>query len=77
MIYLGLVATVLAYAIWGDLLRRYAAATAAPFALLVPFVGAGSSSIVFGEQFGTFRLAGLALVLLGLAVIAPSGQPSA
>ncbi len=68
-VYLGLVATVVAYAIWGGLLRRYTAATVAPFALLVPFVGACSSSIVFGERFGPYRLAGMALVLLGLAII--------
>ena len=67
--YLGLVATVLAYAIWGRLLRQYAAATVAPFALLVPFVGACSSSLVFGERFGALRLAGMAVVLLGIAVI--------
>jgi O-acetylserine/cysteine efflux transporter len=68
-LYLGLVATVLAYAIWGELLRRYPAATLAPFALLVPFVAAGASAVVFGERFGIFRLVGMALVLVGLAVI--------
>ena len=62
-------ATVLAYAIWGDLLRRYPAATVTPFALLVPFVAAYASSLVFGERFGGLRLIGMALVLLGLAVI--------
>ena len=36
-LYLGVVATILAYAIWGRLLRRYPAATVTPFALLVPF----------------------------------------
>jgi len=69
VLYLGLGATVLAYAIWGKLLRRYPAATVAPFALLVPFVGGYSSSLVFGERFGGLRLAGMALVLLGLGVI--------
>ena len=68
-IYLGAVATVLAYAIWGDLLRRYPTAVVAPFALLVPFVAAVSSALVFGERFGPLRLAGMALVLAGLAVI--------
>lgn len=68
-IYLGLVATVLAYAIWGFLLRRYPAATVAPFALLVPFVAAGSSAVVLGEAFGPRRLAGMAAVLSGLAII--------
>ena len=41
VLYLGAVATVLAYAIWGDLLRRYPAVAVTPFALLVPFVAAG------------------------------------
>ncbi len=68
-LYLGVVATILAYAIWGRLLRRYPAATVTPFALLVPFVGGFSSALVFGERFGPVRLAGMALVLLGIAVI--------
>src|SRR5213593_1652084 len=75
-LYLGLVATVLAYAIWGRLLRQHAAATVAPFALLVPFVGAYSSAVVFGERFGALRLAGMALVLLGIAVIVLSARAS-
>jgi O-acetylserine/cysteine efflux transporter len=68
-LYLGLVATSLAYAIWGGLLRRYPAAIVAPFALLVPVVGAAASALVFGERFGPLRLGGMALVLAGLAVI--------
>jgi O-acetylserine/cysteine efflux transporter len=68
-LYLGLVATVLAYTIWGRLLRRYPVAAVAPFSLLVPFVGALSSAIVFGERFGPLRLAGMVAVLIGLAVI--------
>ena len=74
MLYLGVVATVLAYAIWGWLLRRYAAAAVAPFSLLIPFVAAGASSLVFGERFGLTRLAGMALVMLGLAVIVTAGR---
>jgi len=72
-LFLGLVSTTLAYAIWGGLLRRYPAATVTPFALLVPFVGAAASALVFGERFGPVRLSGMVLVLAGLAVIvAPS-----
>ena len=73
VLYLGLIATVLAYAIWGYLLRRHPAAQVAPFALLVPFVAAASSAVVLGERFGPPRLVGMALVLLGLAVIVRSG----
>jgi O-acetylserine/cysteine efflux transporter len=68
-VYLGAVATILAYAIWGDLLRRYPTALVTPFALLVPFVAAISSAVVFGERFGALRLGGMGLVLAGLAVI--------
>ncbi len=69
VLYLGVVATALAYAIWGDLLRRYPAAAVTPFALLAPFVAAAGSAVAFGERFGPLRLAGMALVLAGLAVI--------
>jgi O-acetylserine/cysteine efflux transporter len=74
ILYLGVVATVLAYAIWGWLLRRYPVASVTPFALLAPFVAAYASSLVFGERFGVLRLAGMALVMLGLAVIVTSGR---
>jgi O-acetylserine/cysteine efflux transporter len=75
-LYLGLVATVLAYAIWGGLLRRYPATTVAPFSLLVPFVAALSAAAVFGETFGPLRRAGMTLVLVGLALIALPGGSS-
>jgi O-acetylserine/cysteine efflux transporter len=68
VLYLGLVATLLAYAIWGELLRRYPAVRVAPVALLVPFVAAYASSLVFGETFVGLRLIGMALVLAGIAV---------
>ena len=69
VLYLGVVATIFAYALWGMLLRRYPAATVTPFALLAPFVASYSSSLIFGERFGPLRLGGMALVLLGIAVI--------
>ncbi|SHI23193.1 EamA family transporter [Pollutimonas bauzanensis] len=68
-LYLGVVATVLAYAIWGKLLRTYTAAAVTPFALLAPCVGAVSSALVFGEQFTNLRLAGMAAILVGLAIV--------
>jgi len=68
-LYLGVIATVGAYALWGVLLRRYPAATVTPFALLVPVVAAAASSMVFGERFGPGRLIGMAMILLGLTVI--------
>jgi O-acetylserine/cysteine efflux transporter len=69
-LYLGLLATVVAYALWGRLLRQYSTAAVAPFALLSPCVGALASSVVFGEQFGPLRLAGVLFMLLGLTIVA-------
>ena len=69
MLLLGLVATSIAYWLWGRLLRDYPAAQVVPFALLVPFVGSAASSVVFGETFGPLRLAGMITVVGGIAVM--------
>ena len=66
---LGGVSTSIAYWLWGRLLRDHPAAQVVPFALLVPFVGAGASSIVFGERFGPLRLAGMITVICGIAIM--------
>jgi O-acetylserine/cysteine efflux transporter len=69
MLALGGITTSLAYWLWGRLLRDYPAAQVVPFALLVPFVGAGASAIVFHERFGALRLAGMLTVIGGIAVM--------
>ena len=69
MLGLGGVSTSIAYWLWGRLLRDYAAAQVVPFALLVPFVGAAASSVVFGERFGPLRLSGMVVVVCGIAVM--------
>jgi O-acetylserine/cysteine efflux transporter len=70
VLYIGVLSTLVGFGIWGSLLKRYPASTVAPFALLVPIFGAGSAALVYGESFGPGRLAGMALILLGLAVVA-------
>lgn len=77
MIFLGAVSTSIAYWLWGRLLRDYPAAQVVPFALLVPFVGSGASSIVFGETFGPLRLAGMLTVIGGIAVMLLAPRPQA
>jgi O-acetylserine/cysteine efflux transporter len=72
---LGGLSTSVAYWLWGRLLRDYPAAQVVPFALLVPFVGAGASSIVFGEKFGPLRLAGMVTVIGGIAVMLLARRP--
>jgi O-acetylserine/cysteine efflux transporter len=78
-IYLGAIATVLAYSLWGSLLARYPTAAVAPFALLAPCTGVVASAVVFGERFGTMRYAGMALILAGLGIVVlPAGwRPTA
>ena len=75
MLALGGISTSIAYWLWGRLLRDYPAAQVVPFALLVPFVGAGASSIVFGERFGALRLAGMVTVIGGIALMLLSKRP--
>jgi O-acetylserine/cysteine efflux transporter len=69
MLFLGGISTSIAYWLWGRLLRDYPAAQVVPFALLVPFVGSAASSVVFGERFGSLRLAGMLTVVGGIAVM--------
>src|SRR5882724_4899749 len=77
MLALGAISTSIAYWLWGRLLRDYSAAQVVPFALLVPFVGAAASTIVFGERFGPLRLSGMVIVVCGIAVMLLSKRPQA
>lgn len=69
-VYLGLVASVFAYAAWGTLLRLYSTGAVAPFALLAPCVGAWASAMVFSEEFSNAQVVGMGLLLVGVAVAA-------
>ncbi len=74
---LGGISTSIAYWLWGRLLRDYPAAQVVPFALLVPFVGSAASSVVFGEKFGSLRLAGMVTVIGGIAIMLLARRPKA
>ena len=69
ILYIAFVSTTFGYGAWGYLLRIYPAAIAAPFSLLVPVFGTLSAALLLGETFGPARLAGMVLILLGLAVV--------
>lgn len=60
--------TLFGYGVWATLLARYPAATIAPFALLVPIFGIGTSVILLGEPLPFWKLAASAMVIAGLAV---------
>ena len=68
--YIVILSTLVGFGIWGLLMKNYPASLIAPLTLLVPVTGAGSAALVLGEQFGPARMAGMALVLAGLACVA-------
>lgn len=70
LFYIVAVSTWFGYGVWGRLLSLYPAATVSPFILLVPIFGTLSAWLVLGEKLTPMRLAGSALIILGLAVIA-------
>ncbi|RJF70169.1 EamA family transporter [Rhodopseudomonas palustris] len=74
MLSLSIGSTTIGYWIWGRLLHAYSAAQVVPFALLVPFIGAAASSLAFGETFGPLRLAGMLIVVAGLAIMLLFGR---
>jgi O-acetylserine/cysteine efflux transporter len=77
VLYIAVISTTFGYAVWGHLLKLYPAATAAPFSLLVPVSGTLSAALLLGESFGPVRLAGMALILGGLAVLVIGPRPTA
>lgn len=70
VLYLAIPTTIFGFGVWGFLLNRYPATTVAPFSLLVPLFGAVSAHFVLGEAFPPLRVAGMGLILAGLAIIA-------
>ena len=69
-LYLGAVPTAFAYVLFARGLRRIAAAEAATLTLAEPLTAAALGALVLGERPGTLAVAGAALVLGGLAVLA-------
>ena len=68
VLYLALLATVLAYSLWTRLLQRHSPGRIVPWSLLVPVVGLWAAAAVFGEQPLPLQWAGTAAVLLGLLI---------
>ncbi|HEX2530199.1 MAG TPA: EamA family transporter [Burkholderiaceae bacterium] len=60
--------TLFGFGIWSLLMRRYPAATIAPFALLVPVTGMLSAAMVLGEALQWWKIAAAVLVLCGLGM---------
>ena len=67
--FLGWVATIIAYALWTDLLKRHPANRVAPFSLGVPVVGITAGMVVLGEKITTWQWGGIALVVAALLMV--------
>ncbi|WP_045741332.1 EamA family transporter [Actinoplanes rectilineatus] len=66
LLYIALISTLAGFAGWGFLLRRYGAATVAPFSMLVPFFGMASAAVFLGERVHTVDVIGGTLVVGGV-----------
>lgn len=66
--YLAVFATLIGFGLWGKLLKLYPAGLVAPFSLLVPVFGLSSAALILGESLTPLKIAGAALVILGLAI---------
>jgi O-acetylserine/cysteine efflux transporter len=67
--FLGWVATIIAYALWTGLLKRYPANRVAPFSLGVPVVGITAGMVVLGAQITHWQWGGITLVVAALLMV--------
>jgi O-acetylserine/cysteine efflux transporter len=68
LFYVVVVATLAGFGGWGYLIRRYGAATVAPFSMLVPVFGIAAGALMLGEQVHPVDLVGGALVVGGVLI---------
>ncbi|WP_215848075.1 EamA family transporter [Candidatus Pantoea bituminis] len=68
LIYLAFVATIVGYAIWGNLLSRYETWRVAPLSLLVPVVGILSAALFLNETLSAQQMLGASVIIVGLLV---------
>ncbi|WP_315314193.1 EamA family transporter [Pantoea vagans] len=68
LFYLAFIATIVGYAIWGNLLSRYETWRVAPLSLLVPVVGIITAALVLDERLSGQQMLGAVVIILGLLV---------
>jgi O-acetylserine/cysteine efflux transporter len=66
VLYIAFLATTVGWALWGMLLREYAAGTVAPFSLLVPVFGLASAALLLGEPLTVRKIVAAVLVMAGV-----------
>src|SRR5690606_8671101 len=68
VLFLGLLATLLAYTLWTRLLQRHHAGRISPFSLLVPVIGLWAAALAFDEELDLAQWVGVGAILIGLAI---------
>jgi O-acetylserine/cysteine efflux transporter len=76
LLYIALISTLAGFAAWGFLLKKYGAATVAPFSMLVPFFGIASSAAFLGEPVHPIEVAGGVLVVGGVLLGLVRARPA-
>jgi O-acetylserine/cysteine efflux transporter len=64
--YVAFISTLLGFAVWGALIRKYGAAKVAPFSMLAPFFAMASGAIFLGEPVHPTDFAGAFAVIGGV-----------
>jgi drug/metabolite transporter (DMT)-like permease len=70
LLFLGLVGTGLATALWYRLVKREEVGTLGLYLFLVPVLGFALSALLFGERVGPIRAGGVVLALAGVGLVA-------
>lgn len=68
IIYLGLVASLLAYTLWAKMLASYPTSLIAPFSLLVPIIGMSSTAFFLQEHLSSREIIGASIIMFGLII---------
>ena len=74
LLFVVAVASWFGFGSWAWLMKRHAASTVAPFALLVPIFGIGSAWLVLDEQPSLLEVVGAAVVICGLGLVSAALQ---
>lgn len=68
VLYTGLLSTIVAYAIWGNMLQRHQTSAVAPFALLTPVFGLLSAYVFLNERHSLSEGMASFLIVIALAI---------
>ncbi|MFC3286185.1 DMT family transporter [Litchfieldella rifensis] len=69
VLYTAVMSSIVAYGLWYGLLRRHAVNRVVPLTLLVPVLAVLLGVLLLGDSLGLHKLAGGALVIVGIALI--------